>query len=402
MGVLWENTLLGGSTWVGGSTTCTGGGTILFAVSLPNVLLITKAYLIAGNCNSFYPITVVLNNGFNSVNLTFNSTTRVSQKFSTAFQGAAGQLSSVHAIDVTSIISPIATNYTLTVPVQSPAPPTAPSPAPAIQRFTDFALAIEYYTGTGKTTTQWYVNENNIAVNNSRVLNFVDPMNNVPPIGMGLFDGYCCNNVITGNGTHDPSNVLVNATLLGRVGSTTGDGSCGGAGYINPHGNYRYANSVLTAGANCSTNQAISGLDALSDIKALIALNATTYTLQFNSYEAGNTTNNLWAIATSYTNTTPTYEDARFSTSAPTVGSVTTTTATINWSAQGAIVSFDNRVQWRLWQTTSWTQSAVLSNVSTYTITGLTTNTVYEYRILPVDWDGALGQPSAVQRFLTA
>lgn len=398
MGVLWENTLLGGNTWVGWSPTCTGGGTGSFTVSMPNALLITKAYLIAGRCGvPVSGMTVSLYNGFNTQSLTFSNATRVSQEFITSYQSNAG-LSSVHAIDVTSIISPLATNYTLTIPQQL----FFGSPSPSV-RYTDFALAIEYFTGTGKTTTQWYINENNIGVNNSRVLNFVDPINNALPAGMGLFTGYCCNNIITGNGQHDPSNVLVNATLLGRVGSTTGDGSCGGAGFINPHGNYRYANNVLTAGANCNTNQAVSGLDALSRIDALVALNATTYTLQFNSYEAGNTTNNLWGVATSYVNTTPTYEDARFSTSAPTVGSVTTTTATINWSAQGAIVSFDNRVQWRLWQTTVWTQSGVLSNVSTYTITGLTTNTVYEYRILPVDWDGTTSvQPSAIQRFKTA
>lgn len=385
MGVLYENTLLGGSTWVGWSPTAQGSGTGSFIISLPNALLITKAYLIAGCCGiPTSSLTVTLNNGFSSTNFTFSTSTRVSQGFTTSYQNNSG-LSSVHAIDVTSLISLTATNYTLTVPTQSL----------TVQRYTDFALAIEYFTGVGKTTTQWFINESNMAANNSRTLNFVDPIDNTLPVGMGLMTGYVCNN------NADKANILVNATLLGTIGSTTGDGACGGSGYISPLGNYRYDNSTLTAGANCNNNQAVSGLDALSNIRTLVALNDTTYALQFNGFTAGNITNNLWAIATTYVNTTPTYECDFCSLLSPTVSNITATTADISWCSQGGIVNWENNVQHRAGGTTLWTTNAA-NNVSTYTITGLTTNTAYEFRIVNVDTDGAVCQPTAIQRFITA
>ena len=392
MGILYENSLVGGAVTCGGwSPTAQGGGTGTFTLNMTGALFIFQAYLIAGRCGlPTAPLTVQLNNGSTTQAFTFSPTNRVGQQFTTSFQNSTG-LSAVHAIDVTSFITTTATNYTLTIPAQ----------VPVVQRYTDFSLVVVYQVASLLySDIQIFINENNIGANNSRTLNFVNTIDNANPVPMGLLTGYCCNNVTSGNQfPHDSTNVRVNATSLGNIGSTTGDGYCGGAGFISPIGNFRYTNPTLTAGANCNVSQAVSGLDALSDIKTPVGAAATSYVLQFNAVEAGNTTNNLWGVVTAFTHTNVDYE-ADFGIT-PTVTNITTTGATVNFSPQ-YITPWTNQIQWRLWQTTVWTSSASQVNTTSFNITGLITNTAYEYRILNIDADGAILRPSAIQRFITA
>lgn len=377
----------------GGSPAYNGDGSYSFTVNIPSATSIRKAYLIAGRCGTALPVTVSLFNGFNTQSYTFNNANQVSPNFSTNFQLAASS-SGVHAIDVTADISPSVSSYTITVPPQFP----------TIDRYTDFCLYIACLDlGMDIVDACIFLNDQNIDDALAYNLSFLIPMDVTKPVGLSLFTGYICNNNITGAGWHDPSNILVNATLLGRIGSTTGDGSCGGAGYVSPLGNFSYSNSILTAGANCNIDQAMSGLDCLSDIKALLPANCTTFNMNFNSFEVGNTTNNLWAVFVTYTDTTPyafPYECLSCIPSSITTTLITQTSVRINWCPQGGIVNYANNVQYRIVGNTVWTVVPTL-NVSLLDIAGLTANTNYEYQIVNTDSDGAVCAPSVIQDFTT-
>lgn len=395
MGVLYENTVIGGSCVSGWSPPADAGGTGIITVNLPGALLINKAFLIAGaqGDSTFgqpQPITVTLSNGFSTLPIALNNSTRATKLFTTGY----GSNSSVHAVDITSFVNTTVTTYTITVPQQ---PLT-------IGRFADFYIAIEWLGALGKTSTQWWINDTSYTSIISRSPVLQTPISTAHPVGVAPLTGYICNDGYIWSGV--PSNDALNVTIngnpsIGHIGGLTGSGWCTGSAFLNCTGNYSYANQALIAGFNCNNNLAMNGADALSNAVSRVNNGDTTYTLAFTPAYSGNATHNLWGIATSYVNTVPTYECIFCSYTNPTVTNITTSGATINWCPQGGIVSWQNQVQWRTANTTPWAFFTNVNNASTYTIGGMLSDTAYEFRIVNINTDGAVCQPSAIQRFKT-
>lgn len=396
----YQDRFKGGVTTGGWSPPRDLGGTGSFIISISNATSIRQAYLLVARCGTAEDIVsapvinfpVVLDNGFNSHTYILNSSNQASPNFNTVFQ-TIGTSSGIHAVDVTADISTSATNYTITIPNQSQ----------VNSRYTDFCLYIAWNDLSADIIDACiFLNDQNMSSIMSFPLSFMIPMDISKPVGLGLFTGYICNNNITGSGNHDPSNVSVNSILLGYIGSTTGDGQCGGA-WECPRGNFKYSNSALTALANCNINQAMSGEDCLSDIKALLPANCTALTIDVATTEIGNNSNNFWGAFVTYTDNQPyafPYECLACIPSGITATNITNNAVDINWCPQGGIVNYANNVQYRIVGNTVWTVVPTL-NVNTLHIAGLTTLTSYEYQIVNTDSDGAVCAPSVIKNFTT-
>lgn len=365
------------------------GGSKTFSCNIPSGATIRQAYLLGVHLGDANENLTVQLTGASTFNHSFSSATRISTSFATVW-GTAYH----HAIDITSTISPTTTSYTITVPNQA---------GGVTDRYTGFRLFIAFEKGGSDVcdTVIFLNTESMVADTHSFNFPLVQPIDNTVPVAMGLITDYICNNTTNGSGTHDAEDILVNSTNIGHIGSTTGDGSCGLSSFKSPNGSYMWYNSTLTALGDCNANEAVSGLDALSDIKGRVNNGDSAFQLDCNSNATGNTTNNIYGIILTYHDTVipPVYECDAPAPSTMIVSNITSTTADVAWGGCGGGTR-SNTVQWRVAGQPTWTTDTV-NNTNTYTITGLTTLTNYEWQVVNIDCSGAVCAPSVIKTFTT-
>ncbi len=272
----YESTFAGGVTCGGWSPTYSGAGTGNFVINIAPGSTIRKAFLIASRLGAAANCTVTLN----GTNFTFNNTNQVTGPFNTLYGGASG----VHVIDVTVNINPSVNNYSLTVPNQSS----------TSNRYQDWYLYVAYDNNTlPPVSSVLWLNTFNLSVNNNTWnLTVAQPINNTNPVCLSFFNSYQCNN------SGDAEKITVNGTVLGLTGlNDINSGFCGGT-----LGNFYYRNCVLTGLSDDNPNQTVNQGDALSDIKALIANNATNFTVRFD-HNGGGSDNHQFLICAVYSNT---------------------------------------------------------------------------------------------------
>lgn len=372
----------GGVCTGGWSPTCDGGGSGTFVISIPAGCTIRKAYLLGGqNGTNGLPLVVNLN----SNNYTFDNSTRIG-----SFNGNTPPniLSWIHAIDITAFISPTVNNYTLTLP--------ATNQNIISSRMSDFMLLVEFENPAMDICNVCvFLNDQSqiTSFNHTYNLSFPIPISTAADVALGLFVNYICNDTTTGNGSHDAENIEVNNTLLGHIGSTTGNGSCSGVGYKPPRGNFEYHNGVLTALTDCNANLAMSAQDALSNIVSLLSNNATAFSLETNAEESGNYSNAMWCAVVAYKDNIP--PPFPYECEAPelSMSLITSTTARVTWipAAPCGGVNADYNVQHRVVGSPTWIVAPV-SMVTQYDFVGLTPATTFEVQVVPT----ACGAPPAV------
>ena len=270
--VLYEDTFLGGVVTGGFSVGAFSNGMGNFTVNIPAGSTIRQAYLVGGRAGNAADVTVTLNgNPF-----TFNS----SNIFTTGFNTLYGGNSAVHAIDVTAFIDPTTTNYTLNVPAQWT----------VSDRYPEFYLYIAFNNNTlPPVHAILYANTGDLNVATQPwTLNTAIPINNSEPVGFALFGGYIA-------AESDRHRVNVNGTELGLIGGT----DFNGLGMWGVMAGFAYYDYTLTGYGDDNANQAMAGVDALSDIQAVIPASSSTIPVTFTHIGSG-IDNHIWAIALTY------------------------------------------------------------------------------------------------------
>lgn len=268
----YQDMFLGGVTGAGYSPDYSSGGTGNFTVYIAPGSTIRQAYLLAGRYGAAPAITVTLN----GTSFTFDNTNQASPTFISPFYGGA---SGVHAIDVTSSLSPAVTNYTLVIPNQS-----GPN-----DRYNDFYLYIAYSNNTlPQIRTAIFLNNLDFDAMMVYSLNVTNPIGSMPgcDVGISLFAGYMCSSI-------DGSDVTINGTGIGTTyGPDMNSGPCGG-----PLGSFYYQNNTLNGLSDDIPDLAMTGPDALSNAQTLIPNNSTSLTM---SFAHGNGDNAIWAVVLAY------------------------------------------------------------------------------------------------------
>lgn len=215
---------------------------------------IRKAYLFAGRQGAAPPVAIT----FNGNVITFNGTNQVSPTFQSPSYGGG---SAVHAVDVTSLVSASVTAYTLVVPSQNS----------KSNRFSEFYLFITYNNASLPfISTEFFLNDKDFATVGDYNFNLTAPVKSASDIGVGFFLGYQCF-------SFDTDTIRLNGTYLGYVYGTDGtSGLCAG-----PFANFYYSGNTLSALGDDNANQAMSGPDVLSNAKALIPDNSTSFNVKF-------------------------------------------------------------------------------------------------------------------------
>jgi hypothetical protein len=266
---LYESTFNGGVVTGGysnGATIPSGSGN--FNVTIPAGSTIRRAYFIAGRCGNAADVTVTLN----GTPFTFNA----SNIFTTGFNTIYGGNSAVHAIDVTSSISPATSAYTIAVPNQST----------VSDKYPEFYLYIAFDNASlPAITSAIFCNTSNLTVSTLNwTLTTTAPILTGSPVGLGILGGYAT----TGS---DCENVNVNGTALGAYGGQDFNASS----VWGCMSGFQYYNNTLTGYGDDNANQAISGTDALSNIAAVIPNNTTSIPLTF-THCGGGGDNHVWAV----------------------------------------------------------------------------------------------------------
>lgn len=267
---LYESTFNGGVVGGGysnGATVPSGSGS--FNVNIPSGSTIRRAYLIAGRCGNAPNLTVTLN----GTPYTFSQATNsITSGFQTLYGGSSG----VHAIDITAAISPATTSYTIAVPVQSNT---------VSDKFPEFYLYIAFNNaGLPAINSAIYLNTVNLNVGSySWNLNTTQSVGNGSPVGFAILGGYAT----TGG---DCENVTVNGTALGSFGGQDFNASS----QWGCMAGFQYYNNTLTGYNDDNANQAISGVDALSNIQAVLPGSTNNIPVIF-THCSGGSDNHVWA-----------------------------------------------------------------------------------------------------------
>ena len=367
-------------------------GTGTFTINPTALSTTRKVLLMAGQCGGLLTSLTVTLNG---LPFTFSNSTRVGSGFSTTYQIASGNLSSVHAIDITAFFSAATTNFTFTVPPQS---------GNANDRYTDFWFVFEYNNATlNLCNTCVYLNTQSMtaAFNHTYNIPLITPISTTGDVGVSLIAGYICNNLTSGN-QQDAETIRVNGTIVGNnVGSTTGDGACGGSTYRAPIGTFKYSNDVLTGLGDSVADQPMIGLDALCLANALVNNGDTLVVTRFDSTNSGNYSNNCWGWIIVYTDTvTYPYECVKPNSIITSLITQTTARATWTYPVMCGGVLGDVNFQYRVAATPTWTVVPLVA-VGQYDMTLLTANTNYEYQIVSTNCAGAVCAPSDIIPFTT-
>ena len=171
------------------------------------------------------------------------------------------------------------------------------------------------------------------------------------------------------------------------------------------------ANFTITAGSSCGSpaGLAASGITTTTATVSWTAVSgAVSYDVDYKLTSSGTWTNaatattstsvNLsglaastvydWRVRTNCASASSAYTAAQFTTSAVPVcnapsglsaSSITTTSATVSWTAVSGAVSYD--VDYKLTSSGTWTSAAVATTSTAVAISGLTASTVYDWRV---------------------
>lgn len=268
--VFFEDAFTGGVTAAGHSPAHDGAGTGNFTISIPAGSTIRKAYLLAGRQGDAPDITVVLN----SVSLNFNPSNRVTPVFQSPFYGGN---SAVHAIDITSSLNPLVTSYSLTVPTQYP----------TLDRYSDFYLFVAYNNpALEQVNTALILDTVDFSTSVDYNVTLANPIRNADDVAIALFTGYAC-------GAGDNEDIYFNSTSLGTIwGPDMNSGNCGG-----PIGSFYYENGILYGLSDDNADLAMTGPDALSNVKTLVADSSLIFGMTF---EHGNEDNAVWGVVIAF------------------------------------------------------------------------------------------------------
>ena len=273
----YEDSFRGGVTTGGYSPDYFSGGIGNFTVNIAPGSTIHKAFLFAGRLGNCTPTTVTLN----GISYTFNLSNQVTSFNSFDYGGASG----VHAIDVTSDINPLVSNYTINIPSMS-----GPS-----NRYNDFYLYIAFDNNTLNTVnTAIFLNTSDFDSLMFFNINIANPVKKSSDIGLSLFTGYICDTI------KDGEEIYVNSNYLGMIGGNDiNSGSCGG-----PIGSFYYHDCTLTGLNDDHSNNEVRGSDALANINSILPDNANSFNIKFahQSPPPNSQDNSIWGVVLAYCN----------------------------------------------------------------------------------------------------
>jgi len=279
----YQDSFNGGVTANGWSPDIGAAETGNFYINIYPGSTIRKAYLISGRVGQAADITVQLN----SLNLTFNASTVVTPIFQISNYGGN---SAVCAIDVTSQISALVNNYTLTVPAQ-------PGPSDC---YNDFYLYVAYNNASLPiVNTAIFLNNQNMADTmrfDSMALTY--PYTYGANFGVSLFTGYECDQA------NDGEQIFFNSDSLGLTGGdNSNSGSCG-----ETIGAFYYQSDTLFGLQGDNPNLYMNANDALSNTAPLLPMGCTKTNLISMMFTHGgpnytSNDNNIWAVILAYGNT---------------------------------------------------------------------------------------------------
>ena len=266
----------GGVTGSGFALSYGSNGSGFFNVNIPISSTIRKAFLITGR-NGNAPNLVV---DFNGNSLVFDSTNIVSN----SFQSFYGGTSNVHAIDVTSYVSPSINQYFINITTIQQA---------SANRYNEFYLYILYEDNSMPImNTYLFLNNQDFGFANYNLIN-LNPINNINDVGLSLFTGYICDTI------GDGENIYIDGNLVGLIGSNdVNSGDCGG-----PYGDFYFENNQLFGLSDDTANSQMKHTDVLINMNSLITQNTTNFLLRCVPQKLSplNKSNNIWTFFLTYT-----------------------------------------------------------------------------------------------------
>ncbi len=172
------------------------------------------------------------------------------------------------------------------------------------------------------------------------------------------------------------------------------------------------SSSITTSGATVSWTAVGSAISYDVDYKLTSSgtwINAATATTSTSVAISGLSASTVydWQVRTNCSFGTSGYSAAQFTTSAPFVcnapsglasSSITTTGATVSWSAVSGAVSY--AVDYKLNSASTWTSAASATTSTSVALSGLTSASLYDWRVLTTCASGTSGYSSA--QFTTA
>ena len=266
----------GGVTGSGFALSYGSNGSGFFNVNIPISSTIRKAFLITGR-NGNAPNLVV---DFNGNSLVFDSANIVSN----SFQSFYGGTSNVHAIDVTSYVSPSINQYFINITTIQQA---------SANRYNEFYLYILYEDNSMPImNTYLFLNNQDFGFANYNLIN-LNPINNINDVGLSLFTGYICDTI------GDGENIYIDGNLVGLIGSNdVNSGDCGG-----PYGDFYFENNQLFGLSDDTANSQMKHTDVLINMNSLITQNTTNFLLRCVPQKLSplNKSNNIWTFFLTYT-----------------------------------------------------------------------------------------------------
>lgn len=246
------------------------GGVGFMNVNIQPGSTIRKAYLMAGRLGAANNLTVQLNGN----NITFDNTNQATP----IFQSIYGGNSAVHVADITALINPAITNYTLNLPAQTP----------TSDRYQEFYLYIAYQNPALDTVkTAIVLNDQDFQA--THLFNVALPytIDISHDVGVALYCGYMCNN------QGDGEIITFESVNVGTIGGNdVNSGLCGG-----PSGSFSYQNYTLQGLSDDTPNNTVGGSDALFDAQGYFATNTNTFTIQFDHDISGSVNDNsIWGF----------------------------------------------------------------------------------------------------------
>lgn len=231
-----------------GFSTGSGSGKILNNASIPVNSRVEKAFLVAERNGNVKEITVALNNK----NYTFNNSTVVTGGFNSFITNSVSWLnSSIHAIDITSFLNPMNSDFELIIPAHN---------VDSGGGYGSFYLFVFFSNPLySKISTNLYFNNLNVSPNITYSLSSLNKVLFNKPVGLGVFLTDFCDTL------EDGSYVKVNGQLVGLVGGKdlNAKGFCSGT-----YANYFHFDDSIIGLYDDTPDSLMAGSDVLADIKS--------------------------------------------------------------------------------------------------------------------------------------
>ncbi|MCB0791424.1 MAG: gliding motility-associated C-terminal domain-containing protein [Flavobacteriales bacterium] len=274
--VLFYSDQFNGGVLSGGFSVGTvGTGSGSFTMPVPAGASIRQAWFFGCHLGAgFTPITVDLN----GTPWTFDVGQLVSPPWNSIYGGTSGE----YAIDVTATLSPLVTNYTITVPPQA---------STVSNTWTEFYLVIAYdLPGASQINVDLWLNDQDAAPQVIYNLNTSAQLLTSADIGLAILGGYA-------SAFPDCEQVTVNGTLLGTFWGpdfNSVDPNWGTMGAM------AYENNTLTGLGDDNADQAIYFTDVVSDLSAVVPNGSTALTVEFDHCSGGSSDNHIFLLLLAY------------------------------------------------------------------------------------------------------